>query len=106
MDKTELLHFFLFVVLFFVVFAIGFVLGKISSNTGVIQYKESKPKSFFDKEKEDSQEKSGAPSIDSSKFVVNIKTDGMEKKYNSLGETKVSNENISNSISKLKNMKG
>lgn len=106
MENSHILQISSFIVLFFIVFAVGYVLGKISSTNGVIQYGSTKPKSFFDKEKDDSLDNSKTPLIDSSKFVVNIKTDGMEKKYQSLGETKTSNENISNSISKLKNMKG
>jgi len=106
MEKVGLLHIFFLSALFFIVFAVGYLLGKISSNNFIVQSDQQKPKSFFRKEKEDDQNSSKSPSIDSTKFVVNIKTDGMEKKYDSLGETKVSSENISNSISKLKNMKG
>lgn len=43
--------------------------------------------------------------IDESKYVTDIKTSGMEKKYENLGETKVSEENIESSINKLKNIK-
>jgi hypothetical protein len=44
-------------------------------------------------------------SIDETKIVTEINTDGLEKKYDQLGETKQSNENIANSINKLKNIK-
>jgi len=44
--------------------------------------------------------------IDNSKVVIDIKTDGLEKKYSSLGDTKNTTENISSSINKLKNLKG
>lgn len=43
--------------------------------------------------------------IDDRKFVVDINTGGIEKKYDELGETKVSDENISSSVNKLKGMK-
>lgn len=43
--------------------------------------------------------------IDSSKVVVDIKTDRLEKKYENLGEVKQSEEKITNSVNKLKNMK-
>lgn len=43
--------------------------------------------------------------IDDSKFVGEISTDSIEKKYGELGETKVSDENISSSVNKLKGMK-
>jgi hypothetical protein len=45
-------------------------------------------------------------SIDETKFVTDIKTDNLEKKYNSLGDIKQSQENINSSINKLKNIKG
>ena len=45
-------------------------------------------------------------SIDNTKVVVDIKTEGLEKKYDSLGDVKNTQENISGSINKLKNMKG
>lgn len=80
---------------------IGYILGRLESNKGVLI--EQKPRSFFDKETMSVEEK---VSIDNKKYVVDIKTTGMEKKYNSLGETKESNDNISSSINKLKSMKG
>lgn len=44
--------------------------------------------------------------IDDKKVVVNIDTQGLEKKYEELGDTKISDININNSINKLKNLKG
>ncbi len=43
--------------------------------------------------------------IDESKVVVGINTSGIEKKFDSFGETKVSQENINSSIDKLKGLK-
>jgi hypothetical protein len=43
--------------------------------------------------------------IDDRKFVVDVNTSGIEKKYGELGEKKVSDENISSSVNKLKGMK-
>lgn len=103
MENYYLLYIFLSTVLIVLSGIIGYILGRISSNNGVIQYGSSRPKSFF--EKESSQEVHGPLEIDSKKFVTDIKTDGMERKYDSLGDTKVSDENITDSISKLKNMK-
>lgn len=45
-------------------------------------------------------------SIDDKTFVVDIDTSKMEKKFTNLGEIKHSEENISGSIQKLKNIKG
>ena len=81
---------------------IGYILGKINSSSGV--YIDSKdPVGFFNKVKNDTVKKI---SIDDSIFISDIKTDSLEKKYDKLGETKTSNENISSSISKLKSIKG
>lgn len=60
-------------------------------------------KSFFAKEKEKIAKNN--ISIDDTKYVVDIKTIGLEKKYDSLGDTKQSTEQISSSIDKLKNLK-
>ena len=43
--------------------------------------------------------------IDDSTFVTEIKTETMEKKFEKLGETKQSSENINQSINKLKDLK-
>lgn len=45
-------------------------------------------------------------SIDDTKFVVDINTNNLEKKYEKLGESTQSSENISDSVNKLKSMKG
>lgn len=50
------------------------------------------------------QQNSHSMEIDSSKVVVDIKTDNLEKKYQTLGEVKKTDEDISGSISKLKNL--
>lgn len=79
---------------------IGYILGRITSDKGVSN---TRPKSFFDQEKDRAQEKI---SIDGTKYVIDIKTSGLEKKYTSLGDKKESEETIESSINKLKNMKG
>lgn len=78
--------------------AIGYILGKISIINN------DRPISFFDKNKK-SIEKVQSIEIDDSKYVTEIDTKGLEKKYSSIGETKKSTENISSSIDKLKNLK-
>lgn len=80
---------------------LGFILGKILSNSGVSIHENKTAKSFF-AEKSPKQK----VSIDDTKYVTTIKTDGLEKKYQKLGEIKKSDENIQTSINKLKNMKG
>jgi hypothetical protein len=43
--------------------------------------------------------------IDDTKFVTEIDTGSMEKKFDSLGETVVSEDSLDQSINKLKNLK-
>lgn len=44
-------------------------------------------------------------SIDDSKYVTDITTDNLEKKYNNLGDIVQSSDNIESSINKLKDLK-
>lgn len=78
----------------------GFVLGKLYGISGV-NTSVNKPKSFL----KNSTEIKEQVSIDDKVYVTDIKTDGMIKKYDDLGEVKKSNENITSSINKLKQMK-
>jgi hypothetical protein len=82
-------------------FLIGYFMGK-QANPGVFtNATNARPTSFFEESKKDKK----TLTIDDTKYVVDIKTSGMEKKYESLGDIKKSEENISDSINKLKNMK-
>ena len=82
-------------------FLIGYFIGKQSMN-GVCNTTINKPSNFFDNIKKINKNKL---EINDTKFVTEIKTDGMEKKYEALGDIKQSTENITESISKLKNLK-
>lgn len=88
---------FILLLLNIVCFSLGYLLGKSGSTS--TEYKNTK--SFFD------QEKNSKPKIeiDTTKVVTKINTDGMEKKYNSLGETKITTDNVQSSVNKLKNLK-
>jgi hypothetical protein len=79
-------------------FLIGYFLGK-QQTVGVSN--STKPVNFFESIKNSDTK----IIIDDAKFVTDIKTDHLEKKYDSLGDIKKSEENINSSISKLKNMK-
>lgn len=83
-------------------FLIGYLFGKFSFDAKT----PNNPKSFFKQQtiQNESSNKNDI-SIDDKKVVIDIKTDGLEKKYDSLGEVKHSQENISNSVNKLKNLK-
>jgi hypothetical protein len=91
----------LIVVIVINTFFTGYFLGRFTSHNGVYN---DKPKSFFKQQDSKKQEISDI-SIDNKKFVVDIKTEGLEKKYDSLGDVKTTEENISNSVNKLKNLK-
>lgn len=81
---------------------LGYIVGKIThSPVNNVQ-------SFFKKNSSVESNSMGRYNIaiDEKKVVTNINTDGLEKKYESLGERKNSSENISDSINKLKTLKG
>lgn len=92
------------IILNILVFFCGYSYGKhqcIGTNT--IGFVGNKNKSKILQNSEDIQQ---ALSIDERKVVTKISTDNLEKKYDNIGETKQSQENISSAINKLKNMKG
>ena len=81
-------------------FLVGYLVGKQRSNH--ISPENSEYKIF--KNKKQQVEKSQIL-IDYKKFVVDINTTNLEKKYSNLGEATQSSENISDSVNKLKKMK-
>jgi hypothetical protein len=78
----------------------GYLLGKISSQKTDIN--STKINSFFDQQK---LPKQNSIDIDNTKFVGDINTQGLEKKYNTLGDIQTTQDNISDSVNKLKNLK-
>jgi hypothetical protein len=95
-------HFLIIILIIINIFSvcIGYILGKMHQIYGVNSIAQ-KPISFFTKD--DNKTK---VSIDDTKYVINIKTENLEKKYENLGEVKKTSENISQSVNKLKNLKG
>jgi hypothetical protein len=85
-----------------VFFFLGYFLGRLGSSQTILG---SQPVSFFDKSKSNNDNPVNKIIIDESKYVTDIKTSGMEKKYENLGETKISEESIESSINKLKSIK-
>jgi hypothetical protein len=91
----------LLIILFF---CIGYILGYIRPlQPQQTLRSEEKKKTFLDRNTQNELEQI---KIDSKKFVVDIDTSKMEKKFTKLGDIKQSNDNISESINKLKNIKG
>lgn len=82
-------------------FLIGYFVGQRAS-VGVFNNEVNKSNTY---NRQDNLKKEKIV-IDDSKFVTEIKTQDFEKKYSDLGDKKISEENITSSINKLKNMKG
>lgn len=95
-------NFILFIIVLLLVcsFIIGYLIGLLSSTNGV---------SINNKNigliKSSKNEKTNHITIDDTKYVVDINTDGLEKKYDSIGEVKQSSDNLSQSVNKLKQLK-
>jgi hypothetical protein len=102
MADTIYLLLIILVLLNIVFFFLGYLIGRLKNSQTII---ESQPVSFFNKNKSDNDKTINKVTIDESKYVTDIKTSDMEKKYENLGETKISNEDIESSINKLKNIK-
>lgn len=85
-----------------IAYVVGYILGKTNSSQRVSEA----PDSFLTHRKtNNSKGQKSTIEIDDSKFVGDIKTNNLEKKYESLGEVKHSSENIDNAVNKLKNIK-
>ena len=87
-----------------VFFLLGYFFGRLNNQNGVY-HTQGKSQSFFDKQKTQDKEPTKKIDIDSSKIVIDIKTENLEKKYESLGDTKQSQDKISSAINKLKNIR-
>jgi hypothetical protein len=83
-------------------YKIGFLYGKIIHiDFSPKEVDSIKPKRYNTKEPEVKK----SIEIDEKKIVIDIKTAGMEKKYESLGKLTKTDEDISNSVNKLKNLR-
>lgn len=107
-DYISVLIIVLFLISYIIIFLLGLLVGRLLSFNGVYTREVIQSTQPISKTLSSivSKETGQAISIDSSKFVVDIKTDGLEKKYQQLGDVKESEETISSSVNKLKNMKG
>lgn len=90
----------LLVVSYCAVFALGVFIGKLNTSNGV----NNGGSALFISEK--AKEATKKLSIDDRKVVIGLGTEGLDKKYDKLGDIQHTNDDISSSINKLKNMKG
>ncbi len=100
LSKNDILLLSILVSLNIIIGLISYIIGKIQCSNGVSN---SKPQSFFSKN--DGNSVDNNLSIDEKKVVLDIKTDNLEKKYQNFGDVKHTEETITNSVDKLKNLK-
>ena len=91
----------IFLILNIITFILGYFIGKISKINIVNSNVSDTSFIPIDKQK-NSIEKIN---IDETKVVSKINTSSLEKKYDNLGNTTISDENITDSINKLKKLK-
>lgn len=91
------------VIINIIIFVIGYFFGKNNYISNNNTYKTHNSNLF----KKSGTQQSIATKIDinESKVVTKIKTDNLDKKFNTLGEITKSSEDIVSSINKLKNLK-
>jgi len=108
---------------YFVVFSLGYIIGKINSipiNVNIqnpvaqninTEPTVEKPVSFITRAASETSNKGSFGSlrkieIDDRKFITEVKTDSLEKKFDDLGKTTVSkDEGLSANVSKLASLK-
>lgn len=94
-DLLYLILLLLIIVSYFAIFAMGFFICKMMSGAGVLS----------DRSSYDNKNNNKKLSIDDRKVVLGVSTEGLDKKYEKLGDTKQSDDNISSSVNKLKSLK-
>lgn len=86
------------------VFCLGLFIG-VFVTKGNSQADIAAPTSFL-RSQGKPQNQTNKIEIDDQKVVLNISTDGLEKKFDKITEEKKTKNNISSSVNKLKSMKG
>lgn len=103
LDTIYLLVIIILIILNIMSIGIGYIIGKINiPNSREIFGTPSTSKYKQSTINENNQNKI---TIDDRKFVTEISTEGIEKKYTELGDTKIADDNISASVNKLQNLK-
>lgn len=91
----------IFLILNIITFILGYFIGKISKINIVNSNISDTSFIPIDKQKNNIEK----INIDETKVVSKINTSSLEKKYDNLGNTTISDENITDSINKLKKLK-
>lgn len=93
--------FYLLIISNSLLFAIGFIIGKLSSNNNTLTNINDMVTVKSKKETRNTIDLE----IDDTKYVGKISTDGLEKKYDSLGKVNKTKNDTASSVNKLKNLK-
>ena len=93
--------FYLLIISNSLLFAIGFIIGKLSSNSNTLTNINDMVTVKSKKETRNTIDLE----IDDTKYVSKISTDGLEKKYDSLGKVNKTKNDTASSVNKLKNLK-
>lgn len=103
LDTIYLLVIIILIILNIMSIAIGYIIGKINTSNSRETF--GAPSILKHKQSTNSENNPNKITIDDRKFVTDISTEGIEKKYNELGNTKITDDNISASVNKLQNLK-
>lgn len=101
---SNTLEILLIITLAIIIFSLGLYVGRFMANSQAES--QDSPKGFLKTQGKPSENKNTAIEIDSTKVVLKVDTEGMEKKFDKITESKSVKNNISSSVNKLKSMKG
>lgn len=93
-----MLNIYYIIIINIVIFSVGYLFGKYNNLVSYNYNTRSNNKTI--------SKKINSVNIDEKKVVLNIATQDLEKKYESLGQITIADTDINNSINKLKNLKG
>lgn len=99
---------FLVIASYFIVFSLGYIISKLNNPVGpnMILNQQEKPISFLSQVNKEEKKPNKKIEIDDKKFITEIKTDTLEKKFNELGKKTVAqDEGLSANVSKLASLK-
>ena len=99
--------YFLVIASYFIVFSMGFIIARLNGTSAVNSVsQQEKPTSFLTKAVREEKNINRKIEIDDRKFITDIKTDTLEKKFDELGKKTVSqDESLSANVSKLASLK-
>jgi len=104
MDTSTVMLCSVLVCSYIMVFSLGAGLGYLFLPKGSSLQDFAAPTSFL--KNQGKPKKNNSIEIDDTKVVLKVDTDGLEKKFDKIADSKQVKSDISNSVNKLKSMKG